>query len=106
MGCFDKALALSLMSKERHIWKDLYILHSSHFLSVRTAYTRQIYHEQNHKVSGLSPSFALMEKHQKTVCGILGVQGETGIGVTSKNQTCMEPLQSTNDDRKKKRFRD
>lgn len=37
------------MRKERHIWKDLYILHSSHFLRVWMACLRQMYHEQNHK---------------------------------------------------------
>lgn len=54
-GCFDKASALSLMRNERHIWKDLYIVLSSHFLSVGAVCPWRIYREWNHKVSGLSP---------------------------------------------------
>ncbi len=99
-GCFDKASALSLMRKERHVWKDLSILHSFHFLGVSTACPRWIYHGQKHKVSGLSPSFALTKQHRQTVCGdqavwYLVAQGKTGLGVTSKNQTCRTPQQST-----------
>lgn len=88
-GCW--VLALPLMSKERHIWKDLYTVHGSHFLSVRMGCRRKIVMNKTMRSQGC----ALAEKHQITVCGHqTEAYSETDISVPSMNQICRKALQS------------